>query len=646
MAIERQHAARETFVGLGAMNAQMLASRGTDPVRDASDPIARLLIGLGEFLSALYSPAGAAQIDATAPALLAAISDTNLVSERPATLARLRLRAASALLGYAELKDSAAIRTQIDVVAADAEAALSEDDPDVIAWWAERAVIYCYALGREQISDTPLREMLDRQSRRLGGRTRVQSIAAFKWWRAHLELARYAGDVEAQDRALDGVASTIAPQRRAHLLTYLRVKAHVYVHRGLALDAERLARGALEVAAEIAAPASDMAAIDNVLALSLIMQERWAAAVDAMSLAEVRNHGNVARYLGAMRLLIESVAAWNEDRQHAIAVLLQGFARQRELLNYRYFAALPALAATLAGRALAQGIEVDFINEVVRRRDLLPPSHSQIDWPWQARLKLFGGFALSGTDSAARPGPKAQQRPVELLQALALMGPAGGDWREVSRRLYGSADAIAPVTLDMTVARARKLLGDDRLIVFDQGRLRLNAARVFVDVWAFEAIDAEIAAVTASDAPGDHLQDERRRLVKLMNALYAGPLLDGDPGDIASHTQEQKYRERFVANAIRLASALMAGGDAGEALDLLHRAIEREPDSEALYRALIEQLIERDELAEAKRWYERCETMTRQRFGVEVSRHTRVLLERMHAMPRVASKNARHRRSG
>jgi len=635
LAIERQHAARETFVGLAAMNAAMLAGWTTDNLQRPVDPVAAVVLGIGEFLAALYTSDAPVALDAPAGWLLTACSQSSYDTALVETLARLRLRAASALLGYAELKDSAAVRTQIDSIAADAAALLPANDADVLAWWAERCAVACYAVSREKAGEAALRVMLAEQSERMGGRTGDRSIAAFKWWRAHLEIARHSGDVAAQDVALAGIERTIAPQRRAQTQTFLRIKAHVYVHRGMAREAERLARSALDVASEIAAPAPDVAAAVNVLALSLILQERWHPAAQVLREGEVGNHGKVAQHLAGMRLLIEAVAWWTEDRERALAALRDGFVAHRELMYYRFLASTPELAATLAARALSHDIEPEFVAEAVRRRGLKPPSRDQLQWPWAVRMKLFGGFELQSQD-AAKAGSKAQQRPVELLQALALIGPAGADRREVSRRLYGSADAIAPVTIDMTVARARKLLGDDSLIVFEQGRLRLDATRVFVDVWAFDTVDAEIAERTAptADPPRDGLLDDLQRLARAMTALYPGTLLAGDSTNIATHTLVQRYRERFVANAMRLAAALVEHAAGSDALGLLHRAIEREPDSEALYRALIERLIEEDEMAEAKRWYERCETMTRQRFGVEVSKHTRVLLERIHAAPR------------
>lgn len=629
LAIERQHAAREDFHGLRALNNRLLAMKASAQINWGEERFLSILDSLGLFLASLYSVDFDSQLDAAADRLLESASESSADGAHPALHAQLRLRAATALLGYSELKGSAAIRTRIDSIASDAARLLPPTHRDSIDWWAERAVIECFSYSREKNNLARLQALLEAQAERLKTLPNTQTSAHFKWWRVQVDLARLREDPSATESALDALAQAIAPKRAAHLQTYLRVRADFCLHRALPLESERYARESLRIAAEIDAPYTEIATTSNILAVSLSLQARWNEAADVLRDAERVSHGKIALYLQANRRLFESIALWDNDRAEAINALREGFAANRAVLKYGFLLSQPALAATLAARALDHDIEPDFVRESVRRRALPSPSSAHIRWPWRAQVRLFGGFALTSNAPSAKPGSKAQHRPVAILQALALIGPEGGDRKSIIRRVYGSVDAVEPAALDMAIGRARKMLGDDTLIAFEGGRMRLDRRFVFVDVWAFDALDQEIAALSDVVDRGAQRIEEWRRLAKLLTTLYAGPLLYGDSSDIVTDTLVQRYRERFVANAIRVADFLRASHSNDDAFDLLHRAIEREPDSEALYRALIEQLIDQDELAEAMRWYERCESMARHRFGVEVSSKTRALLERL-----------------
>jgi hypothetical protein len=549
LAIERQHAARETFSGLHALHQRMLALHGEAHTGRTPDALLVLLDSLGILLANLYLQVESWQLDRVANDLLELASEPSTKTAYPELHARFRLRAANALLGFSELKDgSAAIRTRLESIAADAARILPPNHRDVIDWWAEWAVIESFLINREKRDDARLLAVMAEQKSRLQTLPGEQTSGHFKWWRARIEWARAVNDPAAAVAAFDAITRTIAPHRKAHLLTYLRILAHDYLHRKLPLESERTAREALRVAQAIDAPYTDIATIANTLAQALVLQSRWQDAAQALNDAERISHAQIALHLRTSRLLFESAAAWDIDRRRAIGLLREGFAANRSVLKFNFLLAHPALASKFAARALAQDIETEFVNEAVRRRALPAPSCMAAKWPWRAQIRLFGSFALVSDAPSSRPGSKAQHRPVALLQALALAGPEGADRRTVMRRMYGSAEAVEPAALDMAVGRARKMLGGDELIVFDQGRLRIDHQYVFVDVWAFEALDQTLSSLQGASSPLLTQAEDVRELARLLSTLYAGPLLFGETSDIARDTQVQRYRERFVAS--------------------------------------------------------------------------------------------------
>ncbi len=89
---------------------------------------------------------------------------------------------------------------------------------------------------------------------------------------------------------------------------------------------------------------------------------------------------------------------------------------------------------------------------------------------------MFGGKRY-------RPTHKAQDKPLELLKLLVTcqaLGRAAADKTWIAERLWPEAAAEnARKSLDMTVSRLRRLLGDDDTIVANEGRLQLSPELVW-----------------------------------------------------------------------------------------------------------------------------------------------------------------------
>jgi DNA-binding SARP family transcriptional activator len=173
----------------------------------------------------------------------------------------------------------------------------------------------------------------------------------------------------------------------------------------------------------------------------------------------------------------------------------------------------------------------------------------------------------------------------------------------------------------MGIGRARKLLGDDSLIQVQDGRIFLDDKRVFVDTWAFDEIEQVIRDTERQPPSRLRMEELGQQLI----ALYVGRLFDDDDSLTASAILIEQFRERFI-NMVTLLARTLARHDLRGAMDLLQRAIEREPYSERLYRSLIEQLANAGEYAEAMRWYRRCQHAVSQAYGVAISPNTEALL--------------------
>lgn len=625
-AAERIHSNRETFVGLAAINARLLEYSG-EALDATVDARLRYWPLLGRYLARLFSGVTDPPLHADARALRSAISTGPLAGD-PAC-APVRLTIARHLLGYANLTVDDALLIELNAIATEACAHPATSADAKALWWGERVVIAAITWCRSG-QDRPAIEALFAECEAFLAQ-HPQRDVQFKLARARLDVASTALDAAGRDAALRAMRDCIQPGKLLNQLQYFRCKGYASLTIGAAVDAEHELRQGLKLAAEIAAPPPFRLALGQLLGQVLLQQGRLTEAAE--QLHDVRQFAppEQEHFVDAMRLLVEALAAWDEQRERALTALRAGFALYRQTGRVFFLQNHPALASLTAARALAHDIEPGFVIEAIRRREMPPPDRLTSAWPWAVRLRLFGGFAMErpGADNERRQRGKTPAKPIAILRALALLGPRGGDRRALARRVWRGEDPESVVdALEMGIGRARKLLGDDSLIRVHDGRIFLDDKRVFVDIWAFDDIERLLQDAGQTPRSRVALEDLGRQLI----ALYAGRLFDDDDAIAASAVVIEQFRERFITMMTQL-STLLAQHDPRGGSALLQRAIEREPYSEQLYRALIGQLASAGEYAEAMRWYRRCQHAVSQAYGVAVSPNTDALLSLIRMPP-------------
>ena len=458
------------------------------------------------------------------------------------------------------------------------------------------------------------------------------AVTRFKHCRNLFEWARVEKDVPKARQAIDALrAAHIAVGARSRALTIilLRAKATLAIDDGDYINAERLTRDAMAVADEITASANQWLALWSMLVKVLTAQDRAAdaaAAADKGSTYALSQHHEIFTALAA---LLRARALWAQDFPTAVSHLRSAL-RMARLANYSQFLIVnPLMTAWLAARALDHGIEAPFVTEVIVRRKLVPPPDAGPQWPWAVRISLLGTCSIEGETVNLSDSGKAQQKPLDVIQLLAIAGPRGLDRANLARAVYGSAMLDSPATLNMAISRARRLLGDDSLIDTQGSRIRLDVRRVYVDLWALEALKP------ASD-------EEASWQCKRLLELYAGPLLFGSANADKHRMAAATLRDRFVGLVVALVTKV--GDD--EAIEVLRQAITRERVAEALYRPLIERLAQQGEAAQAVELYQQLELALSQAYGVAPSERTQRMLEavRKNAPPRVQQRAGNSKR--
>ena len=185
---------------------------------------------------------------------------------------------------------------------------------------------------------------------------------------------------------------------------------------------------------------------------------------------------------------------------------------------------------------------------------------------------------------------KAQKKPLELLKALVAHGARRVDAAMLTALLWPDAEGDdAKASFDSTLYRLRKLVDVDGAIVLTEGKLSLDAASVWVDALALDALlddDTAPVARALALARGDFLADE----ASLPWAVRA----------------RDRLKARLLRAVVAEAETCEASGDYATARTLYEAVLERDNLAEAVYRRLMVCQRELGDAAGAMSTYRRC----------------------------------------
>jgi tetratricopeptide (TPR) repeat protein len=160
-----------------------------------------------------------------------------------------------------------------------------------------------------------------------------------------------------------------------------------------------------------------------------------------------------------------------------------------------------SVMARLCSKALAAGIEVAYVHQLIHLRDLAPDgvSFESAAWPWAVTIHTLGSFSMLKNGEAMHWKGKTPRKPLALLKALIAFGGRKVREDRVLDLLWADLEGPqAHLALKTAVHRLRKLLGTPDIILRDQGTLSINPRYCWVDVWAIESSIEDAAAAGKS----------------------------------------------------------------------------------------------------------------------------------------------------
>lgn len=237
---------------------------------------------------------------------------------------------------------------------------------------------------------------------------------------------------------------------------------------------------------------------------------------------------------------------------------------------------IPSLVAALCAEALDAGIETQYAIRLIKTRQLSPPAVCYTEnWPWPIAIRTLGNFELRIDGELLQSSRKAQKKPLELLKLLIVRGGKGVSAESIIDALWPDSDGdAAQNAFDSALHRLRKLLKQDDAILLSKGKLSLNPALCWLDIWALERLENEMPSRTADREPQHHATQ--------LFQIYRGPFLEGDVNFPGRSHACAAFRSVFERCLSALCRTFDASGKTAQAVDLLKKGLEIDAEAHDL----------------------------------------------------------------
>jgi LuxR family maltose regulon positive regulatory protein len=333
-----------------------------------------------------------------------------------------------------------------------------------------------------------------------------------------------------------------------------------------------------------------------------------------------------------MSLMVYAHSAFEHGRERSAINSLRyamGVGRENGFKHFLWWQ--PAMMAKLCVRALEAGIEVEYVKDLIRQRNLMPdePPLEIEEWPWPFQIRAFGRFEILRDGKPLGFFAKLQGKPMELLKAL--VGFGGDDIQEtkLAESIWPRIDGdYAQRSLTTTLHRLRKLLGLDQAVALRNGRLALDPRFCWLDLRAFEEVTKKIDRCLKSATVPVSAECVARLRERLLG-LYRGPFMAGEDDNPRYVGLRERLRNKFERCVGELGRYFEGAGEWDQAIDCYLRSLEADELAEAFYRRLMLCYRELGRQAEAVDVYNTCKRIFNAELNIAPSPETKAVYERV-----------------
>jgi LuxR family transcriptional regulator, maltose regulon positive regulatory protein len=276
---------------------------------------------------------------------------------------------------------------------------------------------------------------------------------------------------------------------------------------------------------------------------------------------------------GALAFVEAFLAQAESDQGLALSRLRESLTLAKEGKRRHYLRHLECAMPPLFTLALEEGIEVEFVQQMIRMFRLKPRADAPDLWPWPVRIHTLGRFEVLVTDKPLEFSRKVPKKTLALLKTLVAHGGQEVTEQLLCDALWGDEEAdAAHQALGITVLRLRKLLGSNEAVLQQGGKVSLDRSLCWVDAWRFEERVAHL--------------DDRDAVSKALD-LYGGTFLPADEGEPWSVPARERLRGKFIHLLATHGHSLEADGDMAAAIRLYLRGVDADPIVEVFHQGLM-----------------------------------------------------------
>jgi DNA-binding SARP family transcriptional activator len=356
------------------------------------------------------------------------------------------------------------------------------------------------------------------------------------------------------------------------------------------------------------------------LALSLIEENEHEEAAGHLTVAKSSAIAMNCLYIEFICLACEARSAFDQGRdENGFAFLRKGLAIGRgkhKFLNMCTFP--PHFLISMCEKALEAGIEVEYVRELIRKRNLVPSDRPVAieKWPWPVRIYAFGKFEIIKDNGPVMFSGKVQQKPLALLKLLIALGGREVPEEQLTDILWPDAEGdLAHKSFDITLHRLRLLIGNDKAIRLKEGLLSLDPGHCWVDVWAFERLfdEAKIASPPIA------------ALTEKAVNIYRGHFLSHDSDKLGTGSKRERLRNKFLLLITRYCEHLEAAREWTKAVQILQKGLEIDTVAEQFYQHLMICYHKLGQESEVLKIYNQCSSVLNETLGIKPSSITETL---------------------
>jgi LuxR family transcriptional regulator, maltose regulon positive regulatory protein len=359
-----------------------------------------------------------------------------------------------------------------------------------------------------------------------------------------------------------------------------------------------------------------------------------------LHLSEVRKFFSTIQLYQAeyMTLMVEAqIAIDHGDEAAGTDLLRKAMTIGREHGYANGFFWVNSMVAGLCVKALEAGIETDYVQGLIRKRNLVPdmPVLHLENWPWPLKIFTLGQFEMMRDGEVVKFTGKVQQKPLLLLKALIAFGGRDVKEEQLCDALWPDAEGdLAHRSFETTLYRLRQLIGKDKAIQLKEGRLTLDRQSCWVDAFALEQVLNEAEGLweirRRHQADPQRLRDATERAIQLTQRaidLYRGHFLEVEPEQTWLFSPQERLRAKYIGGIESLAGHWETAGELEMAIRCYEKALEVDDLVEEFYQRLMICHQQQGRRSKALAVYSRCRSVLEARLGIEPSARTEALLD-------------------